>query len=139
MPSTLTVTPTVTAVSTLARKLRAVTWATAFGTIISALMSSSPTIRIEITTVAAVSTASSTLRPSTFIPLARAYSSSLLTANSRGDSPTATSSTTAESAPKTTRSCVVVVVMAPNRYADRFAGVPSGDSPISTTPPAMPP
>ena len=41
------------------RKLRATSCPTASGTIISALMSSSPTIRIETTTVTAVSTASS--------------------------------------------------------------------------------
>ncbi len=45
----------------LAPKLRASSWAVALGMIISALMSSSPTTRIETTTVTAVSTASTRL------------------------------------------------------------------------------
>jgi hypothetical protein len=52
--------------------------------IISALMSSSPTTRIDTTTVTAVSTASAMFSPVTGMPLARAYSSSLATANSQG-------------------------------------------------------
>ena len=45
----------------LERKLRASSWAVAFGMIIRARMSSSPTTRMETTTVTAVSTASSRL------------------------------------------------------------------------------
>ena len=44
-----------------ARKLRANSCEVAFGRIIRALMSSSPTMRIDTTTVTAVSTASTTL------------------------------------------------------------------------------
>ena len=59
-------------------------WLAALGTIIRALMSSSPTTRIATTTVVAVSTASTMLSGSTGMPTARAYSSSLATAKRRG-------------------------------------------------------
>jgi hypothetical protein len=55
----------------------------ALGTIISALISSRPTTRMESTTVAATRAASTTLSASTGRPTARAYSSSSLTAYSR--------------------------------------------------------
>ena len=61
-------------------------WLAALGTIMSALMSSSPTTRIATTTVVAVRTASTMLSGSTGMPTARAYSSSLATAKSRGRS-----------------------------------------------------
>ena len=63
---------------------RATSWLAALGTIMSALMSSRPTTRIATTTVVAVRTASTMLSGSTGMPTARAYSSSLATAKSRG-------------------------------------------------------
>jgi len=80
VPATLTTSPTAQASATVSRKLRASTCAIALGTIMSVLMSSSPTTRMDRTTVAATSAASTTLRPSTGRPTARAYSSSSLTA-----------------------------------------------------------
>ncbi len=139
MPETLTTSPTARATSRLARKLVAVTCPTALGTIISALMRSSPTTRIETTTVAAVSTASSVFSAVTGSPLARAYSSSFVATNRRGASVPTRSRTAALSTPNTTRSEAVVVVIAPNRYEVRLAGVPPGERPMSRTPPAMPP
>ena len=65
---------------------RATSWLAALGTIMSALMSSSPTTRMATTTVVAVSTASTMLSVSTGRPTARAYSSSLATAKRRGRS-----------------------------------------------------
>src|SRR4051794_27349902 len=115
MPHRLTSTPTTTATSTDVRKLRLTSWATAFGTIIRALISSSPTTRIETTTVTAVSTASTMLRPRTGSPTARAYSGSLATANSLGASTVVTTSTTTASAANVATSLGLVVVMAPNR------------------------
>ena len=85
------------------------------GTIIRALISSRPTTRIATTTVTAVSTASVTFSAVTRMPVARAYSSSLATANSRGRSVHVVATTTTASAAKTHRSPRLVVVMAPNR------------------------
>ena len=115
MPATLTTTPVATATSSEARKLWHSSWAMALGRIISALISSRPTTRIETTTVTAVSTASSRFSVSTGRPTARAYSGSLLTANSRRASSSEVSSTTPASTAKVTRSPSLVVVIAPNR------------------------
>ena len=60
-PPTLHATPIATAHHRAERKLRAKSCDVAFGRIISALMRSSPTIRIDTTTVTAVSTARTTL------------------------------------------------------------------------------
>ena len=102
-------------------------------------MRSRPTTRIDTTTVTAVSTASSTLSPSTGIPVARAYSSSCATAKSRLRSVVVTRMTTAERTAKTTRSVRLTVLIAPKRYPVRLAGVPLGDFAMMTTPAAMPP
>jgi len=56
-PPTEQATPMATARAREDRKLRPRSCAAAFGTIMSALMSSSPTMRIDTTTVTAVSTA----------------------------------------------------------------------------------
>ncbi len=121
------------------RKLRPMSWAAALGTIISALMSSSPTIRIDTTTVTAVRIASARLRASTGRPADWAYSSSLATANSRHRRTATTARMTTVSTPKTHRSPGVTVVIAPNRYAVRLAGVPREDFAMITTLAAMPP
>ncbi len=113
--------------------------AAAVGTIISALMSSSPTMRIDTTTVTAVSTASAMLRASTGMPIARAYSSSVATANSRGRSSQVVRMTSTARTANTQRSEALTVVMAPKRYAVRLAGVPCDDLLMITTPAAMPP
>ena len=60
-PPTLQPTPMATAHHRADRKLRANSCEVAFGRIIRALISSSPTMRIDTTTVTAVSTASTTL------------------------------------------------------------------------------
>ena len=86
-------------------------------------MSSSPTTRMDTTTVTAVSTARAMLRPVTGRPLARAYSSSLATANSHGRSSQVAKSTTRASPANTHRSRWSAVVIAPNRYAVRLAGL----------------
>ena len=97
------------------RKLRASSWAAALGTIIRALISSRPTTRIATTTVTAVSTASVRFSAVTGMPVARAYSSSLATANSRGRRVHVVATTTTARAAKTHRSPRLVVVMAPKR------------------------
>ena len=138
-PPTLDSTPTSTAHRTEVRKLRPSSWAVALGMIMSALISSSPTTRIDTTTVTAVSTARAMLRPVTGRPVARAYSSSLATAKSHGRSSQVPSTTTTARPAKTHRSAALAVVMAPNRYAVRLAGLPLGDLAMITTPAAMPP
>ena len=79
------------------------------GTTISALTSSTPTTRIEITTVHAVSTASNRFSAITGRPLARANSSSLLTVNSAGPSQIVTARIAAASTENVIRSAVDVV------------------------------
>ena len=69
-----------------AEAARSTSCAVATGTTINALTSSTPTTRIEMTTVHAASTASSRLSAITGRPLARANSSSLLTVNRAGPS-----------------------------------------------------
>src|SRR5450756_1352712 len=105
----------ITAVRIADRKLPATSWAVAFGTIIRALMSSSPTTLIATTTVTAVSTARVMLRAVTLMPVARAYSSSLATAKSRGRRAQVTATTTTARAAKTTRLVSVVVAIDPKR------------------------
>src|SRR5690606_31247201 len=120
------------------RKLRATSRAAATGTTIRALINSTPTPRIEITTVSAVSLASTRLSRITGRPPARANSSSLLTANNAGPNTVVALSTTAASTAKTARSDTDVVVIVPNRYWVRLRP-PDGARLASTTPPAMPP
>ena len=138
-PPTAQATPIATAQASDDRKLWPRSWAAALGTIIKALMSSKPTIRIDTTTVTAVRTASARLRARTGRPADRAYSSSLATANSRQRRTPTTRRMTTVSTPKTHRSAAVTVVIAPKRYAVRLAGVPLGDFPMMTTLAAMPP
>ena len=115
MPTRLTTRPMPQARYSVARKLRPTSWATAAGRIISALISSSPTTRIDSTTVEATSTASTVLSGSTGRPTARAYSSSSLTAYSREPSSQTTPRTTTVMTAKTATSDAVVVVIAPKR------------------------
>ena len=91
------------------------------------------------TTVTAVRTARVMLSAVTRIPVARAYSSSLATANSRGRSVQVVPTTRTASAANTHRSPRLVVVMAPKRYDVRLLGVPLVEREMMTTPAAMPP
>ena len=117
----------------------ATSWLVAFGTIMSALMSSSPTTRMATTTVVAVSTASTMLSGRTGSPTARAYSSSLATAKRRGRRAQVVTEMSRARAAKTYRSVRWVVRIDPKRYFMRFAGVPLDDLLMMTTPAAMPP
>ena len=128
-----------TAQRIVARNDDPISCAAATGTIISALMSSRPTIRIDTTTVTAVRTARAMLRARTGIPIARAYSSSLATANRRGRSSQVVRMTSTARTANTQRSEAFTVVIAPKRYAVRLAGVPCDDLLMMTTPAAMPP
>src|SRR6476469_1276342 len=94
------------------------------------------TISIDTTTVTAVRTARAMLRASTGIPIARAYSSSLATANRRGRSSQVVRMTSTARTANTQRSEAFTVVMAPKRYAVRLAGVPCDDLLMMTTPAA---
>ena len=94
---------------------RANSCAMATGTIISALTSSRPTTRIAMVTVRAAMVATSIDSSRTGSPLARANSSSWLTANSAVRRPTPTPSTRTASATVHHRSAVDTVEMEPNR------------------------
>ena len=78
-------------------------------------MSNSPTIRMETTTVSAVTIARIRLHAVTGRPAARANSSSLLTANIMWRSPTVTNKIPMLSTANVIRSDAVVVVSAPKR------------------------
>src|SRR5580765_2270058 len=138
-PSTLDSTPTTTAQARAVRKLRPRIWAVALGRIMSALMSRRPTTRIDTTTVTAVRMARVRLRAVTGIPVARAYSSSLATAKRRVRRVSVTARTTTARPAKITRSELLVVRIAPKRYAVRLAGLDALDWEMRTTPRAMPP
>ena len=94
---------------------RAYSWAMATGTIISALTRSRPTTRIAMVTVRAAIVAMSIDRNRTGSPLARANSSSWLTANRAVRRPRPTPSTRAASATVHHRSVVETVEIEPNR------------------------
>ena len=109
----------------------------ATGSTISAAISSTPTMRIAITTVTAVSTASIALSARAGTPATRAESSSSTTA-SRARPVTAIAATiTAPSAITVHTSLAVAVRIDPNRYGWRLALV--AERLASTTPAAMPP
>ena len=130
--------PTAIAPNSVTRKERASCCEVATGTTISAETSSSPTVRIATVMLTAASTAMSRFHARTRRPATRAKSWSLATANSWGDSPTATTSTTAVSAPVNHTSEAVIALREPKRYAWRVAA-PSPAMPVIRTPPARPP
>ncbi len=114
-PPTLDTRPTAHAVPSTAVKLRPTRCAAATGRTMRALMSSSPTVRIESTTVTAVRTASVEVRARVGSPTARACSSSSATARSQGRRTRTTTSSSAASTANTATSAVPVVVIAPKR------------------------
>ena len=97
------------------RKPRVSCWLAPTGTTISALTSSSPTTRIATTTVSAAVTAISRLRKRTGRPLALATSSSWQSTNSSRPKTATTPSTATASTPMIHRSCVVTLLIEPNR------------------------
>ena len=117
-----------TAHRTDARKLRPSSWAVALGTIISALMSSRPTTRIDTTTVTAVSTASAMLSRVTGMP---GRAGVLLVVGDgeepRAQQPGAEHDDHGQPGEHPQIVAAFAVVMAPKRYAVRLAGVPLGD------------
>ncbi len=137
-PTTHTTTPTTDATSIVRRNERVTSWATATGTIMRALTSSSPTTRIDTVTVSAATTATAMFSVRTGRPDARANSSSWLTENSAARRPTPTSRITALRTTVRTRSDDVTVEIEPNRYCMRLPDEPPA-RPMSRTPPAMPP
>src|SRR5690606_12337965 len=137
-PDTQTTTPTTLAVSMVRPNACVTCCATATGTIMSALTSSSPTTRIATVTVSADTTATTTLSAHTGSPDATANSSSWLTLNSACRRPTPTASTTADRTTVSQRSASDTVEIEPNRYCMRLPAEPPA-MPMSSTPPAMPP
>src|SRR6266540_3849654 len=121
MPDRQAATPSPHAATNVPRNDRVSCCAVATGTTISALTSSSPTVRIATVTVTAAITAISTLSARTGNPATRANSSSWQTANSCGASPTAVASTATASTTTTHRSVPETVVSEPNRYVLRVA------------------
>src|SRR5690606_13300052 len=137
-PRTHTATPTTDATSMVRRNERVTSWATATGTIIRALTSSSPTTRIDTVTVSAATTATATFSVRTGRPDARANSSSWLTENSAARRPRPTRRITTLSTTVSARSGGVTVEIDPKRYCMRLPDDPP-PRPMSSTPPAMPP
>ena len=90
-------------------------WEAATGITMSALIRSSPTVRIDRVTVTEAITTTSRFNSFTRMPSTRAKSSSAQTANSRGNNPSEKTSTATASAAMTQRSDSLTEVRAPNR------------------------
>ena len=104
-----------------------------------ALTSSSPTVRIPMTTVTAASAESSMPIARTRIPRIAALSESIDSDSSSGPKTASRSSATAAVTTSTLTSVRVTVEIAPKRYDVSDTGRRAAAKELSMTPPAMPP